>query len=160
MDTEPRPQPPEQPQPPRPGHQPHGSSAKWVFGIVGGVFFVGLMLQLMLAGMLHSLKSAPPPTDRWRPLARHPLPPPPRLQLSPPADLKSFRAREETELSTYGWINKTSGVVRVPIERAMALVLDEGFPVRGTNPAASLGPSTYQLMLKRAQRQPGTEEAK
>lgn len=137
------------PPPPGPGHRVHDPSAKWLFIIVGGLFLVGLCLQFILAGMLHLLKHQPPSSDAWHPrrLAAAPAPPGPRLQLSPAADLKGFRAREEAELNSYGWLNRTTGVVRLPIERAMELVLQQKLPVRsGTNP---LGPSTYQLIQKR-----------
>ncbi|MGH7971105.1 MAG: hypothetical protein ACREIC_20475, partial [Limisphaerales bacterium] len=120
-----------------------------------GLFVVGLCLQFILAGMLHSLKSAPPPTDHWVPI-RHPAsptPPSPRLQLSPPLDLQVFRTREETELTNYGWVNRTAGVVRIPIERAMALVLQEGLPVRAGTNAGKLGPSSYELMQRRPEQE-------
>ena len=57
-------------------------------------------------------------------------PPEPRLQESPALDLARFHAREEEELTTYGWIDKQNGVVRIPIERAMEIVAREGLPAR------------------------------
>lgn len=39
------------------------------------------------------------------------------------------RARTAELLSTYGWIDAQTGVVRVPIERAIELTLEEGLPV-------------------------------
>jgi len=56
--------------------------------------------------------------------------PEPRLQSTPALDLARFRAREEERLSTYGWVDRAAGVVRLPIERAMELVAEEGLPVR------------------------------
>ena len=73
----------------------------------------------------------------------------PRLQISAPLDLKAFRQREETELTTSGWINRTSGIVRIPIEQAMELVLQKGLPVRGQHNQQQLGPSSYQLLQQR-----------
>jgi len=58
------------------------------------------------------------------------LPPEPRLQESPALDLLRFRAREEERLSTYGWVDRPNGVVRIPIERAMEIVAREGLPSR------------------------------
>lgn len=83
----------------------------------------------------------------------------PHLQLTPPEDLQKFRAREESELNSYGWIDRTAGVVRIPIARAMELVLERGLPVRTqTN---GLGPSSYQLQIQRTQTvQPEIQEAK
>jgi len=58
------------------------------------------------------------------------LPPPPRLQVAPERDLQALRQREEERLNTYGWIDREAGVVRIPIERAMELLLERGVPVR------------------------------
>src|SRR5712671_3845520 len=59
--------------------------------------------------------------------------PEPRLQVAPREDLQAFRAREEAELNSYGWIDRTAGIVRLPISRAMDLLVERGLPVRGTN---------------------------
>jgi hypothetical protein len=58
------------------------------------------------------------------------LPPPPRLQVNPAEDLKAYHAEEDAILGSYGWADKSAGVVRIPIERAMELSLQRGFPVR------------------------------
>jgi hypothetical protein len=57
--------------------------------------------------------------------------PEPRLQIAPREDLRELRAREEAELGSYGWIDKTNGLVRIPIDRAMNLLVQRGLPVRG-----------------------------
>lgn len=46
----------------------------------------------------------------------------PREQPAPLADLQTLRAQEEAELNSYGWIDKTAGVVRIPIDRAIELL--------------------------------------
>jgi hypothetical protein len=52
------------------------------------------------------------------------VPPEPRLQVAPAEDLRALRAREEEVLRTYGWVNREKGVVRIPIERAMELLVE------------------------------------
>src|ERR1700730_18575057 len=39
--------------------------------------------------------------------------------------LKTLRQADAKELTTYGWIDKNKGVVRLPIERAMELTVSE-----------------------------------
>jgi hypothetical protein len=56
------------------------------------------------------------------------LPPEPRLQPSPVQDLRQLRAAEEAVLHNYGWVNKQGGIVRIPVDRAMELVLERGLP--------------------------------
>jgi hypothetical protein len=58
------------------------------------------------------------------------LPPEPRLQTNPRGDLQDLRVREETILNTYGWVDKNAGVVRIPIDRAIAITLERGLPSR------------------------------
>jgi hypothetical protein len=64
------------------------------------------------------------------------VPPSPRLQPSPPdwrtprEDLRDFRRQEDEILSTYGWADKTSGAVRIPIGEAMKLTVERGLPAR------------------------------
>ena len=61
------------------------------------------------------------------------LPPEPRLQAYPEADLIEFQAREEKQLTTYGWVDEDAGVARVPIDRAIDMLLERGGlgPCRG-----------------------------
>jgi hypothetical protein len=139
------------------GHEQRDASAAWIAGIIVLLFVLGVSIQAILGGFLSSLKHSPPPTDSWRPVPRTrratPAPPPgPRLQVSAPADLEAFRAREEMELHSYGWINRTSGVVRIPIEKAMDLVLQQGLPVRTNAGTNKPGPSSYQLIQQRPDR--------
>ena len=58
------------------------------------------------------------------------LPPEPRIQANPAADMKTLRQQEDAILTTYGWVDRSAGVVRVPIDVAMQQVLEEGLPVR------------------------------
>jgi hypothetical protein len=61
------------------------------------------------------------------------LPPEPRLQTNPRADLADLRVQEEKVLETYGWVDKNASVVRIPIEQAMKLTLQRGLPTRQRN---------------------------
>jgi len=58
------------------------------------------------------------------------LPPEPRLQIHPREDLRDLRAHEDEVLTSYGWVNKNTGVVRIPIEEAMKIVVQKGLPAR------------------------------
>lgn len=68
-----------------------------------------------------------------RPLAselRREAPPEPRLQVAPLEDLATLHAWEERVLTTYAWVDRDAGVVRVPVDRAKDLVLERGLPAR------------------------------
>jgi hypothetical protein len=55
-------------------------------------------------------------------------PPGPRLQTDAEGDLRRFRAEEDKRLNTYYWINKSEGVVHIPIEQAMRKLATTGIP--------------------------------
>ena len=54
--------------------------------------------------------------------ARRHEPPAPRLQTAPIQDLKQLRELEQTQLEGYAWVDRASGKVHIPIERAMELL--------------------------------------
>lgn len=58
------------------------------------------------------------------------LPPQPRLIENEPQDLQEYRAEQDRTLDTYGWVDQQHGVVRIPISRAMDLLVQRGFPAR------------------------------
>jgi len=58
------------------------------------------------------------------------VPPEPRLQTNPRQDLADFRARERETLTTYGWVDRNAGIVRIPIDEAIRLTLERGLPSR------------------------------
>ena len=63
------------------------------------------------------------------------LPPTPRLQVDPAVDLDQVRQPQEEMLNSYGWSDRASGTVRVPIDRAMDMLIEHKLPVRETSPA-------------------------
>ncbi|MBZ5697436.1 MAG: hypothetical protein LAN18_02685 [Acidobacteriia bacterium] len=62
-------------------------------------------------------------------------PPVPRLQVNPRQDWLNFRAKQLQSLESYGWENRDTQTVRIPIERAMDLLLEKGLPVAKDTPA-------------------------
>jgi len=58
------------------------------------------------------------------------LPPEPRLQVLPREDFGAYEARERDRQQHYRWLDKGAGTVRIPIEKAMQQVLEQGLPVR------------------------------
>ena len=65
------------------------------------------------------------------------LPLGPQLQVNPREDWLKFREEQEQSLETYAWENRAAGTVRVPIERAMELLVKKGLPVQGASAGAT-----------------------
>ena len=71
-------------------------------------------------------------TAQKYPLAvgRAKTPPAPNLQTQPFKDVYLLRKGEAEKLTSYGWVDKEGGITRVPIDRAMEVMLQRGFPAR------------------------------
>jgi hypothetical protein len=94
------------------------------------------------------------------------LPPEPRLQLAPGhtthplVEGQNYRDSVAVALNGYSYINKATGDVRIPIERAKELLVQRGFAVRAQNqqvPALMVpnATSSGRTMIARDQRVPG-----
>lgn len=71
------------------------------------------------------------------------LPSGPRLQVQPHMELKDYCARQQAQVTTYGWVDQRVGAVRIPIDRAMEVLLSRGFPARpsGEVPVGAASPA-------------------
>ena len=54
----------------------------------------------------------------------------PLLQSTVTGELEEHRQYEEGLLSSFAWVDPHDGIIRVPIEHAMDLLLERGLPVR------------------------------
>lgn len=107
--------------------------------ILGGV--MALTIAAVLIGvrfLLFSYAKARPAGPVEAPFAtQRVLPPEPRLQPNPQTDLAVYLEEQKTELDTYGWVDRQNGVVRIPIDRAMELLLKRGLPVSRSGQSAT-----------------------
>jgi hypothetical protein len=69
------------------------------------------------------------------------LPPGPRLQVRAPQDLARYKRAQEEILNSYGWVDRQAGIVRIPIDRAMDILLQKGLPVRGATSPKKTAPN-------------------
>jgi cytoskeletal protein RodZ len=128
------PEPVKGPEQPR-RYEPSEVSVKQLFGFAAGV--VGLVLVGVLGSIVvfhlfvHHTPMGPPasPFDDTRE-----LPPKVRLQTAAPEDLNRYRDEQNKILSEYGWVDPKAGIVRIPVDRAMELLLQKGYPVRASSP--------------------------
>ena len=56
------------------------------------------------------------------------VPPEPRIQASPRTDLQHYEAQQDYLLTHYLWVDKSKGIVAIPIERAMEVIAQRGIP--------------------------------
>lgn len=66
------------------------------------------------------------------------VPPGPRLQQNPRADLAAFRAAKEERLDSYGWVDRARQIVHIPIDDAMKRIAARGLPDWPGKPAPAV----------------------
>lgn len=54
--------------------------------------------------------------------------PQPQLQRIPAAELQQLQAKFHRDLTSYGWVDRNRGVVRIPVKQAMELLVQRGLP--------------------------------
>jgi len=123
--------------PPKVGVPPGSNGHEESDANEGALTRLGVILLLLLGGVLVLMfgllklfeKYPPSQTTQVSSLAKQgALPSEPRLQAQPALDMATYRQWEDSMLTTYGWVDKEKGIVRVPIDSAIALVLRRGFP--------------------------------
>ena len=110
------------------------------------ILFVATLVSMVAMKFLYGILAERAAADQRPPGTlvgmRSPQPPEPRLQPAPFDDLIHLRAAEEQALSSYGWVDRSKGVVRIPIERAIDLIVERGIPpAPPTPPAGAVAPA-------------------
>lgn len=115
----------------------HETSDANIVGVLGfgfGLIVAAIVIHLLVLVLFQFFKGR----EARRVPAEYPLavsqgerlPPEPRLQTNPREDLRELRAKEDELLGSYGWVDKNAGVVRIPIDDAMKLIVERGLPAR------------------------------
>jgi hypothetical protein len=74
--------------------------------------------------------------------------PAPQLQINDTTEMKEEIEQENAKLSHYQWVDQNQGIVRIPIDKAMQLVLQRGLPARAPGAAAVAPPSAAKTTAK------------
>ena len=102
------------------------------------LFVIAILTQALMYGVLSGFTArderASEPASPLAATYGRQAPPEPRLQVAPRDDLQRLRAREDEQLHGYAWVDRSAGVTRIPIERAIELLATRGLP--GAAPTA------------------------
>ena len=74
--------------------------------------------------------------DAFRQAIEHPFPEP-ALQKRPQDDLKRFELEQRMSLSGYGWVDRSKGMARIPIDEAMRIIAASAAVMPMTRPIAA-----------------------
>lgn len=142
-------------------HNGHGDYERRDISVAGVLYFLvglalfGALAYLVAAGLFSRLEkqsaaeqvpvsplvtTAPTDTRHIQPDYPRSAFPDPKLEEDERGQLNGIRLKEEQTLSTYDYIDKNAGTVRIPIDRAMDLVEQRGLPVRGQSAGAESSP--------------------
>jgi hypothetical protein len=126
-----------------------------VLFFMGGLAVVGVVVYFILVGMYryldnydqsHQAPMNPMVTatneDRRRPTAADTQQfPEPRLEQNERGQLGDVVEAQDRILASYDWVDQKNGIVRIPIDQAMALLVQRGLPVLPQGEAARANPS-------------------
>lgn len=133
----------------------HGAGHERKDADVIGLFLIAGLLLLILGisflvcwGILHrfnrerAAQRSPARAPRAAQVAAFPQP---RLLVHPGSEREKSQSAAQTQLNTYGWVDRAAGIAHIPIGRAMQLIAERGLPVVGA------GQTRLQLMQSRPQ---------
>jgi hypothetical protein len=121
-------------------------STRGVFVFMIGLAIVGLVIYFIIVGMYSFLDryehaqmtTASPLVTSTGPAARVVTREymqkfkengAPMLESDERGQFKDFLLKQEDQLNSYGWVDQQAGVVHIPIERAIDLIVERGLPV-------------------------------
>ncbi len=110
------------------GHQPDKVNVARVLQIgaaLAVIVVASMVLMVYFIGAMQQHSETGLPQSAVLPLEQQP--PLPRLDPDQPAQLAELRQYEERMLTDYQWIDEQNEVARIPIDRAMDIVLREDF---------------------------------
>jgi hypothetical protein len=100
-----------------------------------------VVAMVSMYGMFHYFAKSQqlgPPASPFEKEDVRVLPPQPRLQVQPKLDLKTYCESQSKDLKSYGWVDEHNGVVRIPVDRAMDLILSRGLPARAAGSSSAV----------------------
>jgi hypothetical protein len=130
------------------GHEATDLPLKPFLAVVFGLFGSALIICFAMFCLMRGLAGMGSMFGRiYRPTAAQLEHfPKPEIQVDPDGDLRTYLAREEKEINSYGWIDRDRGIVHLPIRKAMELMLARHAPVR----SADQGPTEVEWQQQKS----------
>ena len=109
------------------GHELSDVELPGLLIFLGGLVVAVLIVIVLVAWLLrahsrHSEGLQPPPSPFTEERERAPFP------LLESVEIAQLRAHEDAVLENTAWIDRQQGIARIPIDRAIALVAQQGLP--------------------------------
>jgi hypothetical protein len=109
-------------------YEPSDMSPRAVIYALAALFLgIGVSAGLV-AGLLALFAETRKPPPETAIEIREIIPPEPRLQISPSADLAAMEADTRRRLDGYGWSDRKAGLAHIPVSAAMQMLARHGWP--------------------------------
>lgn len=95
-------------------------------GILVGLWLVVVLIYPLFTFFVQErigAKALPP-----QPMERTGAPPEPRIQSNPRQDLQQYEKTGQDQLTQYHWVDRSNGIVSIPIDQAIDLLAARGVP--------------------------------
>jgi hypothetical protein len=103
---------------------------RFAIGLVAAGVVIHVLVWFLYAQLRREAARPAPAEFPLATTALRRLPPEPRLQTDPRDDLANMQLAEQRILTSYGWVDRGAGIVRIPIDEAMTLTVERGLPSR------------------------------
>lgn len=129
------------------GHETSDANVRAVVKFAVGLF-LSIVASLVIVWVTFNYfvrhQELGPPASPFENTRKLPPPGVPVLEAKPAEEYKHYFERQKEQLSTYGWVNQKDGIVHMPIDRAMDLLVQRGLPLQKEIGQTEIQPDTVQ----------------
>ena len=119
-----------------PGHEKREADVRLIVETIIGLAITVVIVCVIVWGIFVLFEKTTPQAQTSPVAAPPQLPPGPRVEEHPAEELKALHARENDLLNKYGWVDRKTGAVHIPIDKAMDEVVSK-LPTRPSQGAAN-----------------------
>jgi hypothetical protein len=115
------------------GHEPSDMHISRTLWVAGGLLTVIAIVLVSVWVLIKLSDKSVESFDRSAVSINQVVSSEPRLQVAPTRELNELLVRKRQILHSYGWIDREAGIVRIPIEQAMQLLVKRNHTPSGQN---------------------------
>lgn len=111
-----------------PKHEVTDMQPRWVLYFAIATIVAAVFIHLLVWQMYRVFERQQAAQDRRPSLVKpdETIPPEPQLQVQPGVDFEAYLKQQTETLTTYEWVDRDTEIARIPIDRAMELLVERG----------------------------------
>jgi hypothetical protein len=109
------------------GHEQSEVSVRFIVVSLGVLLIGTFLVALLVVGIFRFFSNTYQTQESAR-QSQQQIPPEPRIEVEPYQQLLDVHAREDHVLKSYAWVDKSQGIVRIPIDQAIDALAKKGLP--------------------------------